>query len=208
MAQLPSLSHDQKPPMSSEAFKVLATSLLDKKDAAMMKYLSLDFEAGIPVSDAEEVVSKPKVTVRKGCGCTFIDNWREWERTLRLNLAKHREGNLHRSVVPVDVYGAAETPVIPADAYNTAAAVITQEGSPLEGEILLDKARWNAIDTLAGNNYFDRNNVYAYYLKLLLLERHQIFNVEKGFSEYKSLYAQIINSPHNYEENSQGEEPK
>jgi len=38
------------------------------------------------------------------------------------------------------------------------------------------------------------NNIYAYYLKLLLLERRQSFNTEKGFAEYKTLYAEILES--------------
>ena len=178
ISQLPFLFYDQKAPMSSDVFKELAESLLNKKDAKLMKYLSLEIEL-------DPAAIKPT-------GCDFIDNWRKWECTLRLNLARYRSLKLYSEVTET-----AEPPVIPADAYNAAAVAFTQEGSPYDGEILLDKARWAAIDLMAGNNYFDRKNVYAYYLKLLLLERRQLFNAEKGFAEYKSLYAEILKDSNN-----------
>jgi hypothetical protein len=45
---------------------------------------------------------------------------------------------------------------------------------------------------LAGIDYFSKNVVFAYFLKLLLLERQQLFDTEKGFTEYKSLYVSIM----------------
>jgi hypothetical protein len=82
------------------------------------------------------------------------------------------------------------------DTYAAASKAI-DESSPLDGEILLDKARWQAIDDLAGNDYFHRNSIFAYLLKLLLIERRMSFNVEKGFDEYKSLYTSIVESVQN-----------
>jgi len=228
MSQLPSLMYDQKPPMPSAAFKELAASLLNKKDAALLKYLSLQLDTNNPdlnnndnnngnYIDNSSNIENKKFNKTGLTGCEFIDNWREWEKTLRLNLARYRYLELINEKNPNDFKKApkAETaadegdtyyfedletltvPVIPADAYNAASVIFTQDGSPLDGEIMIDKARWNAIDLMLGNEYFDRNNVYAYYLKLLILERRQLFEVEKGFSEYKSLYSQIINSSSN-----------
>lgn len=190
MAQLPTLVYEQKPPMSSEAFKELAGLLLTKTDAGLLKHLSL----AIISPETSDTPAKKK----KNTGCKFIDNWRDWECTLRLNLARHRSLKLYEK-------DTVEPPVNPADAFNTAAVVFTQDGSPLDGELMIDKARWSAIDSLASSNYFHRDNVFAYYLKLLILERHQLFNVENGFAEYKSLYSEIINSPHNQELNNPGE---
>jgi len=56
----------------------------------------------------------------------------------------------------------------------------------------LDKARWSAIESLQGVEYFDRNTIFAYLLKLLILERRSAMQPETGFSEYKSLYASIM----------------
>lgn len=180
MAQLPSLVFDQKPPMSSDDFKKMAESLLNEADAALLEHLSID-----PYPQTDEGPAYAGTVPSTGCG--FIDGWREWERVFRLNLAKHRAVHLKRENT-----GAVEPPFVPADAAVAASKAVMGEGSPLDAEILIDKARWNAIENLEGNVYFHRNNIFAYYLKLLLLERRQAFNTERGFSEYKSLYSEII----------------
>jgi len=158
--------------MSSKNFKTLVTDLLSVDDAKVMQYLSFD-----------------NVFSKDSCDCAFINNWRDWERALRLNLAKERALKLKKEVT-------AEPPFFPQEA-AIAASKAVDEKSPLDGEIFLDKARWNAIDSIAGNEYFSVNGVYAYYLKLLLLERRQAFNAEKGFAEYKTLYASILESAQN-----------
>ena len=172
IAQLPSLVYDQKPPMSSLEFKEMARSYMNKKDGSLIDRISFNFD-----------FSKKLKT-----GCNFIDNWLNWELALRMNLAKQRVIRLKRENVQM-----AEPPAFPTEAVMTALKAIDEQ-SPLEGELLIDKARWSVIDDFAGNSYFGRNNVYAYYLKLLILERRQTFNSEKGFEEYKSLYAFIVES--------------
>ena len=186
MAQLPFLIYEQKPPMTSAAFKELAVPILTEEDAAFMDQLAID-PAPETGSDINAYAQKAPST-----GCGFIDEWREWERSFRLNLAKHRAVKTKR-----DSAGALEPPPYPQDAAAAAVRAVNGESSPLEGEIIIDKARWNAIDALAGIDYFDRNNVYAYFLKLVLLERRHLFNVDNGMNEYKSLYAEIIESAHN-----------
>ena len=185
IAQLPFLTYEQKPPMSSAAFKALSESMMLEDDAAIIGHLSLD-----PAPAGSEGLSYAEPALPTGCG--FIDGWREWERSLRLNLAKHRSIKIKRENVLTF-----EPPFYPADAAAAALKAVTGDFSPLEAEIFLDRARWNAIENLAGNDFFDRNNIYAYFLKLMLLERRQEFNVEKGFAEYKSLYASIIDSAQN-----------
>jgi len=158
--------------MSSLEFKAIAISHMSKKDASLIDQVSFD-------SDFSRKIKT---------GCKFIDNWFNWERALRLNLAKQRVIKLKRESAQME-----EPPAFPTEAVMTALKAI-DEHSPLEGEYLMDKARWNVIDDFTGNSYFGRNNIYAYYLKLLLLERRQTFNNEKGFAEYKSLYAFIVES--------------
>ena len=195
MAQLPYLIFEQRPPMSSAAFMSLCETLLNKGDLALLMGLSLD-----PQPDEKKKRLQDEVVSAKtegptysrpspSSGCSFIDSWREWERVLRLNLAKNRAIKKGREDL-VSV----EPPYIPQDASNTAAKAVNSSVSPLEGELIIDKARWNIIDTLVGYDYFNRRNVFAYYLKLLLLERRQAFNAERGFAEYKSLYAAIVDS--------------
>jgi len=185
MAQLPFLIYEQKPPMSSAAFKSLAESVLAEEDAALLNKVGLD-------PDPEQKEGSSYADNAPPTGCGFIDGWREWERTLRLNLAKQRAIHLKRENV-----AAVEPPFMPTDASSAAIRAVSGDCNPLEGEIIIDKARWSAIDALAGIDSFSRDNVYAYFLKLMILERRQAFNAEKGFSEYKSLYAEIIKSAHN-----------
>jgi hypothetical protein len=122
----------------------------------------------------------------KPAASDFINKWRDWERSLRLNLARYRVQRLKReggqSVDPPDY---------PADAAAAAKAAAAID-SPLEAEIFLDKARWDAIEFFQGIDYFSRNTIFAYLLKLRLLERRALFKVEEGFSEYKGLYTSII----------------
>jgi len=167
MAQLPYLIYEQKPPMPSSEFKDLAKSLMKPNDASLFDNLSL--------------------TSQVKTDCDFITKWQKWDQILRLNLAKQRVIKTKHDKTFT------EPQLIHLDA-AAAAVKAVDETSPLEGEILLDKARWHAIEELAGTDYFHRNNVYAYYLKLLLIERRQAFNTEKGFTEYKSLYASIVES--------------
>jgi hypothetical protein len=169
--QLPHLVFGQAPPMSPEKFRELAMTLLDEEDAALLDMIGLGL--------------KPPAATGVSSGSDFIDKWREWERILRLNLVKHRAGKLKREAP------GAEPPVLPSDAVSAAAKAVQE--SPLDGEIIIDKARWNAIDNLLeGCGLFDKNAVFAYLLKLIILNRQASFQTERGFSEYKSLYASIL----------------
>ena len=196
-SQLPDLVYGQSAPMSSAAFLDLARRLLDKKDSDLLDKLSLD--PGDPSDNPGPDSSRPAYEENAApTGCDFIDKWREWERALRLNLARNRALHLKReSGAPVD------PPAYPLDAVATAAAALKAgltsgipagipEESPLEAEFTLDKARWNAIEHLQWITYFSRNTIYAYFLKLLLLERRESFNTDAGFAKYKSLYASIL----------------
>jgi hypothetical protein len=170
--------------MSSAAFRDLARPLLSGEDAALLDLVNLDPQ---PPGTGEEGVSYADNA--PSCGSEFIDRWREWERSLRLNVARHRAIKTKReNGAPV------EPPVFPADAAAVAVKAVVATESPLEAEILIDKARWAAIDVLQGIDYFDRSTIYAYLLKLMILERRASFKTEIGFAEYKSLYASILES--------------
>ena len=190
-AQLPYLVYGQTPPMSSAAFRDLAKPLLHSGDSALLDLVDMD-PSGKPALNREggsEDSGPSYADNAPSSGCDFIDRWREWERSLRLNLARQRAQKTKRETsAPV------EPPLFPADAVTAAAKAAASAESPLEAELLLDKARWDAIEGLQGIDNFDRNIVYAYLLKLILLERHQAFKVEEGFAEYKSLYTSILGS--------------
>jgi hypothetical protein len=177
VAQLPSLVYGQEPPMSSVHFRDLARAQLSGEDAGFLALLSLDPQPPDP--------GRPSYAEAQGpSGSGFVDRWRDLERALRLNLARLRAQRLKRE-------GAMDPPVVPADTAGSAQQALMAE-NPLEAETILDRARWNAIDQFQGTAAFSRNVVYAYFLKLLILERRASFRAETGFAEYKSLYASIL----------------
>jgi hypothetical protein len=168
--------------MSSEHFRDLCRDMLSGDDLALLDYCSLDPDEVIRGGGSVQ----PYGELPPDTGSSFIDGWYAFERALRLHLARNRSQVLKREgAAPI------EPPVAPQDAENAAKAALALE-SPLEAEFLLDKIRWEAIDSLQGLNYFGRNTVYAYLLKLLLVERRQAFRAEEGFAEYKALYASIM----------------
>jgi hypothetical protein len=176
MAQLPSLIYGQPAPMSSARFRDLASQALSPEDAALLGSFTLN-----PFSAS----SAGNLSGGGGAGgCDFLDKWREYEAALRLNLARYRGAKIKREAP-------ADAPEYPADAAAAAKAAAAMD-SPLEAEIFLDGARWRAIELFQGLDYFDRNTVYAYLLKLLLLERRACFRTEEGFAEYKGLYAAVM----------------
>jgi len=73
-----------------------------------------------------------------------------------------------------------------------AAARALDAETPLDGEVIIDKARWKAVEELQGSELFHRRTVFAYLMKLIILERQALFQAETGFSEYKSLYDSIL----------------
>jgi hypothetical protein len=183
-AQLPALGYGQAAPMTSSAFRALARDAMNDADAAILDLCNLDpgLDAAVPAYAKSAASSS----------CDFIDNWREWERTLRLNLARFRAQKIKRDGgAPVD------PPAHPANAAGVAKAAVSMESSPLEAELYLDKARWDAIESFQGIQYFSRNTMYAYLLKLMLMERRNKFKTEEGFTEYKGLYASIIEAASN-----------
>jgi hypothetical protein len=152
--------------MTPAAFRRLAWDGMNAGDRAALDFIALDpAPAGVAVPE-------------------FVSRWREWEGVLRLNLAKNRAAKLKRDF-------AADVPDYPADAVAAAKGAFAME-SPLEAEFFLDKARWNAIENFQGIGIFTENVIYAYLLKLLLMERGAAFKTEEGFSEYKRLYASIL----------------
>ncbi len=181
--QLPALSRAGPPPMSSTAFVKLCETQLSSQDRAVLGFCSLD----------PDEMSDTQVYLRelRHSGSDFVDDWREWERTLRLNLARYRAQKQKRAAS--ESGAAVEPPAYPASAVSAAKAAAAIE-SPLEAELFLDEARWNAVESMQGVSYFGENVVFAYLLKLRLLERASLFKAEEGFSEYKALYAEILDN--------------
>jgi len=170
--------------MSSETFKALATVLMIPRDATLLNDCTLD-----PDPPKEEKTGASYAEPAPPTSSEMINRWKDWERSLRLNLAKNRAGKLKR-----DAGSAIEAPAVPLDAAVAAKNAMSID-SPLEAELFLGKARWDAIESFQGLNIFHENAMYAYLLKLLLMERRAAFKTEEGYTEYKGLYAAILGEP-------------
>ena len=182
-AQLPYLVYGQGLPMSSADFRALAQDVMSPADASILDYCTLDPVPPTPGEGGAAYAEPARPTPSE-----FINRWKEWERTLRLNLARSRVQKLKREG------GVADAPDYPSDAAAVAKTALVME-SPLEAELFLDKARWDAIESFQGINAFSENAMYAYLLKLRLMERRAAFKPEEGFTEYKGLYAAILGEP-------------
>jgi hypothetical protein len=184
-SQLPYLVYGQEAPMTPAAFRELASRFIEDEDKRQLAELSVYAPQVLPKAAIAPMPSDPPPITSP-----FILEWREWERSLRLNLLRYRAQRLKRegSSAAADV---ADIPEYPADAANAAKAATTME-SPLEAEMSLDKARWEAIERIRGLDNNGSAFVFAYMLKLMLMERRSSFITEEGFMEYKSLYATIV----------------
>ena len=183
-AQLPYLVYGQEVPMSSGAFRALAQDTMDPPDAALLDRCTLDPD---PLDQSQIKEGAAYAEPTPPTSSEFINRWLEWERTLRLSLARGRALKLKREA-------GVEAPEYPADAVTAAKNALAME-SPLEAELFLGKARWDAIESFQGINTFSESAMYAFLLKLLLLERRALFNAEKGYTEYKALYDAILGEP-------------
>ncbi|MDR0497037.1 MAG: DUF2764 domain-containing protein [Treponema sp.] len=171
VATLPWLEYGDKPPVSSEEFRETCKSLLHPDDAELLQYCYYT----------------PKLVVEtvQPTGSDFIDLLMLRERVLELNLAYLRAGKLKRPSP-----GDPPHDVPRAEAVAKAAFEMTD---PLEATIFIDRGRWGALDAMVGLDLFGVNNIFAYLMKLQLLERRQLFDTEKGSVNYRGLYETILN---------------
>lgn len=114
------------------------------------------------------------------------DRFRVWERSLRNDLARLRcaEQNQDTETFTRDSEAAFGT----AEAAAEAMACTT----PLEAELSLNRRRWMKADELGAGHLFDAEFLAAYRLKLLLQERHAMFEEERGFAAYRRIYSRVL----------------
>jgi hypothetical protein len=172
-AQLPYVIYGQPVPVSSLDFRITAMKGMSSPDARNLEFCTLE-----PISREKLIAAK----VSSG----LLKAWHDWEEALRLNLAKLRSTKLNR----IDA-GFEHAPELPPDAAAAVKNALNAD-SPLEAEFILDRARWNAIETFLGVEFFTANTIYAFLLKLLLMERRLLFDEKIGLTEYKNLCASII----------------
>jgi hypothetical protein len=196
IATLPGLTYGEAPPISLEEFLDQCSYQIGAGDASLLKYCTLDI-----TSFLETFVGENGLNIKTGS--PFVDAYlrREWR--MRLALLAARSEKLKRE------WPAYLSPELSGDEDSAASAKAASAiSNPFEAELLLDRERWEAIEAVEGGEHFSVNTVYAYALKLALMERRLKFHVDKGFDNYKALYAGIldnVNAENANSENVNGE---
>ena len=54
-------------------------------------------------------------------------------------------------------------------------------------EQMIERIRWNFLDSLESGNFFDLNFLVIYFLKIQILERLQSFDKEKGKKVFEAM---------------------
>lgn len=169
MSQLPSISvsSDKPLPVTEEYFVDLCSRFMDAKSIKILKGLSLE---------------PPREGVRTGS--VFLDAWYENERLLRFALAKIRALKMKKDV---EIPMLSISPDI-VQAARTACGI----DSPLAAEQYLNEVRFSLLDRFAPADQFSTDAVFAYALKLKLVQRMKSFTEEAGAASYRTIYDQIL----------------
>ncbi|MEA1927875.1 MAG: DUF2764 family protein [Candidatus Auribacterota bacterium] len=156
-ATLPMLTFGTRPPMSSEDF-------LEKCD----EYLSRgDREV---ISNA--LLMPPDTITKKN---TVLNRWIAFENASRNELVNFRAKKLGRD--PGEYFRGEYVP----NPYIAALVVsAAQADNPLLVERRIDLARWEKLDEIELQHYFDLQFLIVYYLKLQILNKWDSIRAEKG----------------------------
>ena len=148
ISSLPLLQFGMKPPHPFEKFLKQCAEFIPDEDLEILKASSIDGRYEY------EVIPDT------------LKRWREFDTALRNEIAKVRAGYKH--VDPAKYLRKAES-FDPSLVH----VVLSAHRSPsiLEGERMLDEARWRALDESAVGHYFDIDFLIVYSHKLLLLEK-------------------------------------
>ena len=170
VSQLPNISGAEGKsalPLNEASFKELCCRFLSEEEKITLNGLSL-----VPPKELSST------------GSVFLDTWYEKERNLRYALAQIRAQKMKKdaSVLP---------PGVTADIVQAARTAVGMD-SPLSAEQFLFDYRIRLLDELRPLDSFSVDAVYAYGIKLLLVERMKKFDAEIGKTSYHKIYDNIL----------------
>jgi hypothetical protein len=172
MAQLPGIVPGQPLQITYADFSERAARFLSETDLAILGQI-----ATVPSPD-------PCVT-----GSTVFDGFYGREKAMLFSLERIRAARLGRDYA----FSAYAEDVIAAYPEATRVALLAADmDDPLEAERLLDRARLGFIDDLSAGHFFDAEAVFAYGIKVLILEREGHFKEDEGRASYTAIYNQIL----------------
>ena len=172
VSQLPNISSGESKanlPMNTVQFREVASRFITPKEKTVLEGLSL-----VPPMELSSTGSK------------FLDVWYEKERNLRCALAQIRAQKMKKDSFPLPAG-------CTADIISAARTAVGMD-SPLSAEQFLYEYRLRLLDDLRPLDAFSIDAVYAYGLRLMLVERMRKFEVENGKTSYHEIYDTILSN--------------
>ena len=163
-ASLPLLEFGMKMPVSYEDFLSCCEEQLGIKDLETINRTKI-----APTEDPEDT-------------CPTLREWKKFDTTLRNELARYRASKKSKDAA---IYTRGEGYLDPFLAIEAHWAI--NEESPLEAERFLDKLRWEKMEEIEREHYFDIAYLIAYALKLQILKRWQGIASEDGMRVLQEL---------------------
>lgn len=161
---LPCLQKGAEPPLSKEAFLNSASTVIEAKDYEILQQINF-----------EDVVRKAE---EKG----LLADYYAWEIALRNQVISQRLKILDPKQVNAQLrpgaVGGART------AFQVEQLL---HSDPLETESALDAMRWDKLSEIEATHQFDLVFLAVYLLKLQLLERLAMWQVELGRKKYENI---------------------
>ena len=172
VSQLPNISSSEGKsnlPLTTEQFREIASRFISPKEKAVLDGLSL-----VPCVELDST------------GSAFLDVWYEKERNLRCALAQIRAQKMKKDSVPLPAG-------CTADIISAARTAVGMD-SHLSAEQFLYDYRLRLLDDLRPLDAFSIDAVYAYGIRLMLVERMRKFEVENGKTSYHEIYDTILSN--------------
>ncbi len=170
VSQLPNISTTESKaalPLTRESFVELCCRFLSDDEKLIVENLSL-----VPPKELSST------------GSAFLDTWYEKERYLRFALAQIRAQKMKKEAVSLPSGSTA-------DILQVARTAVGMD-SPLSAEQFLYEYRIKLLDDLRPIDGFSIDAVYAYGIKLMLVERMRKFDTENGKTSYHKIYDTIL----------------
>ncbi len=167
-SSLPLLSFEGKIPFSIEDFLNDCERLMGTADYQLMKHL---------LQDDSEAVDTQNV---------FLNEWVENVRKFRNEMVFYRSSKIHK-----DPNAYVRGTRYPAPYFMGVLESASKTGDPLAAEKMMDYVRWQFLDNMCANHYFDFEFIMCYGLKLKLLERYDAFNSPRGKEYFVQMKEEI-----------------
>ena len=175
-ASLPELVFGKPAPVSLEKFDDMAKEYLNSKQCGILKELTFP----VPEKDPADFV----------CCSGLWNSVREFERFLRLRIAKIRAEKLELAIVVPEPEG-----FFSEIDYILNSAMTCDD--PCERELIIDRVRWEFLDSMTMNHMLDFEGLCIYRLKLQILEAYRGRTPEEGTPRFEEALEMILRAGRN-----------